>query len=111
MPGPTRRLKTLDYKTVRYPGHAAKIRMLRELGLLEKEPIRVDDVSVAPRAVFAAATVGQAAGLGVVVAFYLAIHWGLELPPIVGALAFSALATSLPLRLISMIGELPLPST
>jgi len=46
------------------------------------------------RAVFAAATVGQAAGLGVVVAFYLAIHWGLELPPIVGALAFSALATS-----------------
>lgn len=46
------------------------------------------------RAVFAAATVGQAAGLGVVVAFYLAIHWGLDLPPIVGALAFSALATT-----------------
>jgi zinc transport system permease protein len=46
------------------------------------------------RAVFAAATVGQAAGLGVVVAFYLAIHWGLNLPPIVGALAFAALATS-----------------
>jgi lysine 6-dehydrogenase len=49
------KLKTLDYKTVRYPGHAAKIRMLRELGLLEKEPIRVDDVSVSPRTVFAAA--------------------------------------------------------
>lgn len=46
------------------------------------------------RAVFVAATVGQAAGLGVVVAFYVAIHWGIGLPPSVGALAFAALATS-----------------
>lgn len=46
------------------------------------------------RAVFVAATVGQAAGLGVVVAFYLSIHWGVGLPPSVGALAFAALATS-----------------
>jgi len=49
------KLKTLDYKTVRYPGHAAKLRMLRDLGLLEKKPIVVDGVSVAPRSVFAAA--------------------------------------------------------
>lgn len=47
------------------------------------------------RAVFAAATVGQAAGLGVVVAFYAGIHWGLELPPLVGALGSAALATAL----------------
>jgi len=58
------KLKTLDYKTVRYPGHAAKIRMLRELGLLEKEPIRVDDISVSPRAVFAAAAEPRLTFLG-----------------------------------------------
>lgn len=46
------------------------------------------------RAVFVAATVGQAAGLGVVVAFYVAIHWSIALPPSVGALAFAAFATS-----------------
>lgn len=46
------------------------------------------------RAVFVAATVGQAAGLGVVVAFYATIHWGIGLPPALGALAFAALATS-----------------
>jgi zinc transport system permease protein len=46
------------------------------------------------RAVFAAATVGQAAGLGVVLAFYLGIHWGLELPPLMGALACAATATA-----------------
>ncbi|MGE5177115.1 MAG: saccharopine dehydrogenase family protein [Hyphomicrobiales bacterium] len=49
------KLKTLDYKTVRYPGHAAKLRLLRDLGLLEKEPIPVDGVTVSPRSVFAAA--------------------------------------------------------
>lgn len=49
------KVKMLDYKTVRYPGHAAKIRLLRDLGLLEKEPILVDGVSISPRSVFAAA--------------------------------------------------------
>jgi len=49
------KVKNLDYKTVRYPGHAAKLRLLRDLGLLEKTPIMVDGVSVAPRSVFAAA--------------------------------------------------------
>lgn len=49
------KLKTLDYKTVRYPGHAAKIRLLRDLGLLEKEPLNVEGVSVSPRSVFASA--------------------------------------------------------
>jgi lysine 6-dehydrogenase len=48
------RIRTLDYKTVRYPGHAARIAMLRLLGLLEKEPVLVDGVSTSPRAVFAA---------------------------------------------------------
>ncbi len=49
------KVKTLDYKTVRYPGHAAKIAMLRDLGLLEKQPVVVDGRSIAPRSVFAAA--------------------------------------------------------
>ncbi|HEU5076719.1 MAG TPA: metal ABC transporter permease, partial [Polyangiaceae bacterium] len=51
------------------------------------------------RAVFVAATVGQAAGLGVVAAFYVSIHWGMALPPAVGALVFAALATSAVARL------------
>ena len=48
------RIRTLDYKTVRYPGHAARIAMMRLLGLLEKEPVLVDGISISPRAVFAA---------------------------------------------------------
>jgi lysine 6-dehydrogenase len=47
------RVKTLDYKTVRYPGHAAKIRLLRDLGLLETTPVPVDGVPVSPRSLFA----------------------------------------------------------
>jgi lysine 6-dehydrogenase len=49
------RLRTLDYKTVRYPGHAEQIALLRDLGLLEKQPVVVDGRSIAPRSVFAAA--------------------------------------------------------
>lgn len=48
------KVKTLDYKTVRYPGHAAKMGLLRLLGLLEKQPVMVDGISISPRAVFAA---------------------------------------------------------
>lgn len=48
------KVKTLDYKTVRYPGHAARIRLLRDLGLLETTPVPVDGVPVSPRSLFAA---------------------------------------------------------
>lgn len=48
------KVRSLDYKTVRYPGHAAQIAMFRLLGLLEKQPVVVDGTSVSPRAVFAA---------------------------------------------------------
>lgn len=48
------KVKTLDYKTVRYPGHAQKIRMLRDLGLLETTPVPVEGVPVSPRSLFAA---------------------------------------------------------
>jgi zinc transport system permease protein len=44
------------------------------------------------RAVFVTAAVSQAAGLGVACAFLLAIHSGLELPPVLLAFVFAALA-------------------
>jgi lysine 6-dehydrogenase len=36
-------------KTVRWPGYAAKVTLLKELGLLSHEPLAVDGVSVAPK--------------------------------------------------------------
>jgi lysine 6-dehydrogenase len=36
-------------KTLRYPGHADRMRMLRETGLFSDEPISIDGVSVVPR--------------------------------------------------------------
>jgi len=33
------RLETLEYKTLRYPGHVEKIRVLRDLGLLDLAPV------------------------------------------------------------------------
>jgi len=35
-------------KTMRYPGHAARMLFLRELGLFSEEPVEVDGVMVAP---------------------------------------------------------------
>src|SRR5512142_572429 len=45
----------MEYKTLRYPGHAAIMRPIRDLGLLSNEPIKVDGVKVSPRAAFIAA--------------------------------------------------------
>lgn len=36
-------------KTLRYPGHAEKIRLLRELGFFDDEPLPVEGVQVRPR--------------------------------------------------------------
>ena len=46
------RVKRLEYKTLRYPGHAGIMRDMRELGLLENEPIKVGEIEVRPRDVF-----------------------------------------------------------
>lgn len=46
------RVKRLEYKTLRYPGHGAIMRDMRTLGLLENEPIQVRGVEVRPRDVF-----------------------------------------------------------
>jgi lysine 6-dehydrogenase len=46
------KLERYEYKTVRYPGHHAKFRVVKELGLLELEPVRVGDAEVVPRELF-----------------------------------------------------------
>ncbi|MFQ5670487.1 MAG: saccharopine dehydrogenase family protein [Acidobacteriota bacterium] len=42
---------TLKEKTLRYPGHARKMRLLRETGFFSLEPVQAGGVRVAPRAV------------------------------------------------------------
>ena len=46
------RIRTLEYKTLRYPGHALLMRGIRDLGLLDTEPVEVDGVPVSPRQMF-----------------------------------------------------------
>jgi lysine 6-dehydrogenase len=49
------KIPTMEYKTLRYPGHAQIMEAIRELGLLELKPIDVKGVQVAPRDVAVAA--------------------------------------------------------
>jgi lysine 6-dehydrogenase len=49
------KIDVMEYKTLRYPGHASVVRPIRELGLLAKEPIEVKGKKVVPRDVFIAA--------------------------------------------------------
>lgn len=49
------RIETMEYKTLRYPGHVAIIRPIRELGLISNTPIPVKGTMVVPRDVFIAA--------------------------------------------------------
>jgi lysine 6-dehydrogenase len=48
------KLETMEYKTLRYPGHAEIVKAIRELGLLELEPVNVKGQTVVPRDVFIA---------------------------------------------------------
>ena len=48
-------IPTMEYKTLRYPGHARIMEAIRELGLLDLEPIDVKGVRVVPRDVAIAA--------------------------------------------------------
>jgi len=45
----------MEYKTLRYPGHVAIMRPIRELGLIDNTPITVKGQQVVPRDVFIAA--------------------------------------------------------
>ena len=49
------KIPTMEYKTLRYPGHARIMEAIRELGLLEQEPIEVKGHRVVPRDVAIAA--------------------------------------------------------
>lgn len=46
------KVKELDYKTIRYPGHCEKFKTMIDLGLCSSEPLDVDGQRVAPRRVF-----------------------------------------------------------
>jgi lysine 6-dehydrogenase len=48
------KIPTMEYKTLRYPGHADIMRAIRDLGLLDLERVEVDGGSVRPRDVFIA---------------------------------------------------------
>lgn len=43
------RLKNLDYKTIRYPGHCCAIRAMFELGLFSSDPIKIAAGQLIPR--------------------------------------------------------------
>jgi len=49
------RVRHLDYKTLRHPGHGRIFRAMLELGLFDQRPMQVGDIRVAPRAVLLAA--------------------------------------------------------
>ena len=48
------RVRTMEYKTLRYPGHMAIMRPIRELGLLDLTPIKVKGKEIVPRDAFIA---------------------------------------------------------
>jgi lysine 6-dehydrogenase len=51
------KIPTMEYKTLRYPGHAALMEDIRSLGLLDLNPVEVKGMKVVPRDAFIA-TVG-----------------------------------------------------
>jgi lysine 6-dehydrogenase len=48
-------IPSMEYKTLRYPGHAHIMEAIRDLGLLELDPVDVKGIKVVPRDLFAAA--------------------------------------------------------
>ena len=48
------KIRTMEYKTLRYPGHVAIMRPVRELGLLSMKPVMVKGTKVVPRDAFIA---------------------------------------------------------
>ena len=48
------KVRTMEYKTLRYPGHAAVMKAIRELGLLATKVVKVRGAKVVPRDAFIA---------------------------------------------------------
>jgi lysine 6-dehydrogenase len=53
------KVRHLDYKTVRYPGHAAQIRLVRDMGFFDETPLDVLGTPVKPRDLTAALFAGR----------------------------------------------------
>ena len=53
------RVPFLDYKTIRYKGHCAQVRLLHELGLTDSRPREFPGGKVAPREMLAACLAGK----------------------------------------------------
>ena len=53
------KIREMEYKTLRYPGHVAIIKPIRELGLLSNTPLQVKGHDVVPRDLFIAAVSPQ----------------------------------------------------
>ncbi|HET7274110.1 MAG TPA: saccharopine dehydrogenase C-terminal domain-containing protein [Longimicrobiaceae bacterium] len=47
-------IPSMEYKTLRYPGHAQAMETIRGLGLLETDPVEVDGHEISPRDAFMA---------------------------------------------------------
>ena len=43
------KIKYLDYKTIRYPGHCEKIKPLLDIGLASEKPIKINNHKIIPR--------------------------------------------------------------
>ena len=43
------RVRELDYKTIRYPGHCERFKLLIDLGLCSSDPFEIDGARLAPR--------------------------------------------------------------
>jgi len=48
------KVRTMEYKTLRYPGHVAVMRAVRDLGLLDLAPVKVKGREIVPRDAFIA---------------------------------------------------------
>jgi lysine 6-dehydrogenase len=48
------KIPEMEYKTLRYPGHAERMEAIRDLGLLELDPVEVKGMKVIPREAFMA---------------------------------------------------------
>jgi len=44
-------VKSMAEKTLRYPGHIKKIRLLKDMGFFDEETVQIDKLSVSPRSV------------------------------------------------------------
>jgi lysine 6-dehydrogenase len=48
------KIPVMEYKTLRYPGHATSMEVIRDLGLLDLDPVEVKGLKVVPRDLFIA---------------------------------------------------------